>query len=85
MKHYPTFPTWSRRKFISATATSIATGAEATRAVTSNDAMRAAEFAARCGSSGGDEWFGWYYGHAGLFVGDLDLVTAEAVVEIDCC
>jgi Exportin-5 family len=68
------------------TASSNVIGTEAaTRAVTSNDATRVAELAARScvsnSSSGSDEWFAWYYGHAGLFVGDLDLVTAEAVVE----
>ena len=32
-------------------------------------------------SCGEDAWFTWYYAHAGLFVGDLDSVTAEAAVE----
>jgi exportin-5 len=32
-------------------------------------------------SQGEDAWFSWYYAHAGLFVGDLDPVTAEAAVE----
>jgi exportin-5 len=48
-----------------------------TQALTSSNATAAAGLAAR----GGDEWFKWYYAHAGLFVGDLDAVTAEAAVE----
>lgn len=30
---------------------------------------------------GGEEWFAAYYARCGLFVGDLDSATAEAVVE----
>ena len=50
---------------------------EATKALSSDQAAAAAELASR----GGDEWFRWYYAHAGLFVGDLDSVTSEAAVE----
>ena len=50
---------------------------EASKALTSEFAVRAANLAA----AGGDPWFSWYYSHAGLFVGDLDPVTAEAAVE----
>lgn len=48
-----------------------------TKALSSADCVAAAAIALR----GGDEWLSWYYGHACLFVGDLDTVTAEAVVE----
>jgi exportin-5 len=48
-----------------------------TKALTSANALQAANLAA----SGGDAWFSWYYSHAGLFVGDLDAVTAEGAVE----
>jgi hypothetical protein len=39
------------------------------------------EAAAALASRGGDEWFDSFYARAGLFVGDLDAVTAEAAVE----
>jgi exportin-5 len=32
-------------------------------------------------AQGEDLWFSWYYAHAGVFVGDLDQITAEAAVE----
>lgn len=48
-----------------------------TKALTSSDAAAAADIASR----GNDGWFEWYYAHAGLFVGDLDHVTSEAVVD----
>lgn len=47
------------------------------RPLTSQDCDAAAQLAAR----GGENWFNSYYGRAGVFVGDLDQVTAEAVVE----
>ena len=50
---------------------------EATKALTSTQAVSAADLASR----GGEEWYKWYYAHSGLFVGDLDGVTAEAAVE----
>jgi hypothetical protein len=37
--------------------------------------------AAALASRGGEEWFLSYYARSGLFVGDLDAVTAEAAVE----
>lgn len=37
--------------------------------------------AAALASSGGDEWYASYYARSGIFVGDLDSVTAESVVE----
>jgi hypothetical protein len=49
----------------------------AAKALTSKGCSYAAALASR----GGDDWFTWYYAHAGLFVGDLDSVTAEAAVE----
>jgi hypothetical protein len=51
--------------------------AEATRALTTSDCEKAALLASR----GNEEWFSYYYAHSGLFVGDLDSVTAEAAVE----
>ena len=48
-----------------------------TKALFTGDCQAAAAVAAR----GGDEWFTHYYARAGLFVGDLDAVTAEAAVE----
>ena len=48
-----------------------------TKALFSADCPAAASLAAR----GGEEWFTHYYARAGLFVGDLDPVTAEAAVE----
>ena len=39
------------------------------------------EAAAALASRGGEDWFASYYARAGLFVGDLDVVTAEAAVE----
>lgn len=47
------------------------------RALFSGDCQAAAAVATR----GGDEWFTQYYARAGLMVGDLDAVTAEAAVE----
>lgn len=37
--------------------------------------------AAALASRGGEEWFSSYYARSGLFVGDLDAVTAEAAVD----
>lgn len=37
--------------------------------------------AATLASSGGDAWYSSYYARGGLFVGDLDTVTAEAAVD----
>jgi len=37
--------------------------------------------AAALASRGGEDWFVPYYARAGLFVGDLDAITAEAAVE----
>ena len=48
-----------------------------TKALTSADCANVALIASR----GEEEWFSWYYAHAGLFVGDLDSVTSEAAVE----
>lgn len=48
-----------------------------TKALSSRECAAAAPFAAR----GGDEWFASFYARAGLVVGDLDQVTAEAAVE----
>ena len=50
---------------------------EPTRALTSAECNNAAALALR----GGEEYFSWFYAHCGLFVGDLDSVTAEAAVE----
>ena len=47
------------------------------RPLTSPDCRSAAALAAQ----GGEKWFTGYYGRAGVFVGDLDLVTAEAAVD----
>lgn len=47
------------------------------RPLTSADCLGAAALASR----GGEEWFVLYYGRAGVFVGDLDMVTAEAAVD----
>lgn len=52
-------------------------GGAPAKALFSADCPAAAELAAR----GGDEWFASFYARAGLFVGDLDNVTAEAAVE----
>jgi exportin-5 len=51
--------------------------AEVTRALTTSDREKAAMLASR----GGDDWFSYCYAHSGLFVGDLESVTAEAAVE----
>jgi hypothetical protein len=56
---------------------SIAESSPATRALKSSECAKAASLAAQ----GGDSWFSWFYSHAGLFVGDLDDVTAESAVE----
>lgn len=37
--------------------------------------------AAAVASRGGDEWFGPYYARGGVYVGELDSVTSETVVE----
>ena len=42
---------------------------------------RDCEAAAALASRGGEEWFSSFYARAGLFVGELDVVTAEAAVE----
>jgi exportin-5 len=47
------------------------------RPLTSSDCIAATALAAR----GGEEWFTAFYGRGGLFVGDLDMTTAEAAVE----
>jgi hypothetical protein len=47
------------------------------RPLTSATCVAAASLAAQ----GSEEWFASYYGRAGLFVGDLDIVTAEAAVD----
>lgn len=49
----------------------------ATKALCSSECGNVAQIANR----GEEEWFSWYYAHAGLFVGDLDQVTSEAAVE----
>lgn len=49
----------------------------ATKALCSADCGKVAAIV----TQGEDEWFSWYYAHAGLFVGDLDQVTSEAAVE----
>lgn len=41
----------------------------------------ACEAAAIVASRGGDEWYSSYYARGGVFVGELDGVTSEAVVE----
>jgi hypothetical protein len=48
-----------------------------TKALSSADCAGAAALASR----GGEDWFSWYYAHAGLFVGDLDPAMAESIVE----
>jgi exportin-5 len=45
--------------------------------LTTNDCKRAAELA----SQGGDNWYMMYYARGGLFVGDLDPLTSDAVHE----
>jgi hypothetical protein len=50
---------------------------EGCKALYSSNAGAAATLAAK----GGENWYTWYYAHAGLFVGDLDSDTAEAAVE----
>lgn len=47
------------------------------KALTSTTCSAAAALAAR----GGDEWYASFYARSGIFVGDLDSVTAEAAVE----
>lgn len=47
------------------------------KAVTSSTCNAAAVLASR----GGEEWYATYYARSGIFVGDLDIVTAESVVE----
>jgi hypothetical protein len=47
------------------------------KALTSNTCSVAASLAAR----GGDDWYTSFYARSGIFVGDLDSVTAEAAVE----
>ncbi|KAL7566569.1 hypothetical protein ACA910_000637 [Epithemia clementina (nom. ined.)] len=53
------------------------TSETATSALTSNECLQAAELA----SANGTTWYSWWYAHCGLFVGDLDKVTADAAVE----
>ena len=48
-----------------------------TKPLTTADCDKAAESAA----VGGDQWIVPYYGRGGLFVGDLDALTSEAMVE----
>lgn len=50
---------------------------DGSKALTSTTCTAAATVAER----GGEEWFSSYYARSGLFVGDLDMVTAEAAVE----
>ena len=50
---------------------------EVPAALTPENAVQAAELAAK----GGDAWYSWYYAHCGLFVGDLDKLTADSAVE----
>ena len=52
-------------------------GVPATKALCSADCGNISQIASR----GEEEWFSWYYAHAGLFVGDLDQVTSEAAVD----
>lgn len=47
------------------------------KALTSGSCPAAAALASR----GGEEWYTSYYARSGIFVGDLDSVTAESVVE----
>jgi hypothetical protein len=47
------------------------------KALTSNTCSGAAALAAY----GGDNWYTSFYARSGIFVGDLDFVTAEAAVE----
>jgi hypothetical protein len=47
------------------------------RPLFTNDCEATASLARR----GGEDWFNSYYARSGLFVGDLDAVTAEAAVE----
>lgn len=57
--------------------TSVPSIADLGKALTCNACPAAAVLA----SSGGDEWYASYYARGGIFVGDLDVVTAESVVE----
>jgi exportin-5 len=50
---------------------------EMTKSMTTSDCERAADIAMR----GGDEWIVPFYARCGAFVGDLDFVTSEALVE----
>eukprot|EP00980_Cylindrotheca_fusiformis_P027874 scaffold22560_cov135-Cylindrotheca_fusiformis.AAC.85 len=54
-----------------------ATSAQLCRPLVTNDCEAAASLA----SQGGEDWFASYYARSGLFVGDVDGVTAEAAVE----
>ena len=56
---------------------SVASFPDVGKALTSATCGAGATLAAR----GGDDWFTLYYARSGLFVGDLDAVTAEAAVE----
>jgi hypothetical protein len=47
------------------------------KALTSSTCSSAAALAAQ----GGDSWYTSFYARSGIFVGDLDSVTAEAAVE----
>ena len=53
------------------------TSSESTKPLTTPQCIAAADLALR----GGDEWFISYYSRAGAFVGDLEAVNGEAVVE----
>lgn len=53
------------------------TSLESTKAMGSSDCMSLATLASR----GGDEWFIPFYARGGAFVGDLDSITSEALVE----
>ena len=46
-------------------------------ALSSSETQSAAQLAL----NKGENWYHWYYSHSGLFVGDLDSITAEAAVE----
>lgn len=47
------------------------------QAMVSSGCNTAADLATR----GGDAWYSWYYGHGGLFLGDIDATATEATVE----
>lgn len=47
------------------------------RPLFTSDAQNAADLA----KMGNEEWFSFYYARAGIFVGDLDVVNAETLVD----